>query len=71
MLTFGKHLVFNSVLNAFDVHQIWVRNSRLRLAGIWMVSRATAEGVKTSSSGKIFLMSINNVGQSALSFKAF
>lgn len=53
------------------MHQIWVRNPRLRLAGIWMVSRATAEGVKTRLSGKIFLMSINNVEQSALCFKVF
>lgn len=36
-----------------------------------MVSRATVEGVKTRLRVKVFLMSINKVKESALSFKMF
>lgn len=43
----------------------------MRLAGIWMVSRATVEGVKTRSRVKSFLGSINNVKESTLCLKIF
>lgn len=49
-----------------------VRKSRLRLAGTWMVSRATEEGVKTMVMVKIFFTSIIKLEEgSTLSFKVF
>lgn len=48
-----------------------VRKPRLRLAGIWMVSRATEEGVKTIETEKIFFTSIIKAEDSTLSFNMF
>ncbi|TNN87072.1 hypothetical protein EYF80_002827 [Liparis tanakae] len=51
--------------------QMRARKPRLRLAGIWMSSRATEDGVKGRVTEKIFFVSIINVVDSTLSFRRF